>query len=67
MLQKQDINDSKLFFKLEIGTIETVLGELKPKGKKIEVLNAIKKVKQKYEKEGFIFYMKESMAADSIL
>lgn len=56
MLQKQDINDSRLFFKMELATVEGNLSELKPLGKKKRVLKAVKEVKEKYLKEGKIEY-----------
>ena len=55
-LQKQDLNDSELFFKVEIGTIESTL-DLKPEGKKTKVMKKIKEVRAKFEKDGIITYI----------
>jgi len=48
--------DPELFFKLEIGTIESTL-DLKPQGKKMKIMKKIKELREKYEKEGFVEYV----------
>lgn len=55
-LQKEDILDSRLFFKVDIAQLETVL-DIKPEGKKHKVMKKIKELREKYEKEGKIQYL----------
>jgi len=55
-LQKEDLYDPQLFFKVDIGTIETVL-DIKPEGKKLKLMNKIKELREKLEKEGSISYI----------
>lgn len=55
-LQKQDLLDPELFFKIEMGTLEGFL-ELKPEGKKIKITKKINEIREKYEKEGKIEYI----------
>lgn len=55
-LQKQDLNDPELFFKVDIGTIESTL-DLKPQGKKIKIMKKIRDLREKFEKEGFVEYL----------
>ena len=55
-LQKQDLNDPELFFKVDIGTIESTL-DLKPQGKKMKVMAKIKELREKFEKDGTIEYL----------
>lgn len=50
------MNDPELFFKVEIGTIESAL-ELKPEGKKLRIMKKIKEVREKFEKDGKISYI----------
>ena len=59
-LQKQDLNDPELFFKVEIGTIESTL-DLKPEGKKLRIMKKIKELREKYEKEGKITYIDQGL------
>ena len=57
-LQKQDLLDPELFFKVEFSTLESVaLNEVKPEGKKIKVNKKVKEIREKYEKEGSIEYL----------
>ncbi len=46
-LQKQDLFDAKIFFKAEIGTIESAL-DLKPEGKKHSLMKKIKDLREKF-------------------
>lgn len=62
-LQKQDLNDSELFFKMDIGAIESAL-DLKPEGKKLRIMNKIKEIRAKYEKEGSIIYVDQGLLDD---
>ena len=55
-LQKQDLNDPELFFKLDLAAIESTL-DLKPLGKKERIMKKIKELREKYEKEGEISYV----------
>jgi len=55
-LQKQDLLDPILFFKIEVGALEGIL-ELKPEGKKRRVMKKVKEVREKFEKEGRIEYL----------
>jgi len=59
-LQKQDLFDPELFFKVDIGTIESTL-DLKPQGKKVRVMKKIKEVREKFEKEGVIRYLDQGL------
>ena len=59
-LQKQDLNDPELFFKVDIGTIESTL-DLKPQGKKIKIMKKIKDLREKFEKEGFVEYLDQGL------
>lgn len=59
-LQKQDLNDSELFFKLDIGVIESTL-DLKPQGKKMKIMAKIKELREKFEKEGSIEYIDQGL------
>jgi hypothetical protein len=55
-LQKQDLLDAELFFKVDIGTIESTL-DLKPQGKKIKIMKKIKDLREKFEKDGVVEYL----------
>ena len=55
-LQKQDLLDSELFFRLEMATLEGFL-ELKPEGKKMRVTKKIQEYKDKYDKDGKVEYI----------
>ena len=59
-LQKQDLNDPELFFKVDIGTIESTL-DLKPQGKKMKVMAKIKELREKFEKDGSIEYLDQGL------
>jgi hypothetical protein len=57
-LQKEDLLDPELFFKVKWDVIERVaLGEIKPEGRKMKLTKKVKEVKEKYDKEGFIEYV----------
>jgi hypothetical protein len=57
-LQKEDLLDPELFFKVDWSTIESVaLSELKPEGRKMKLTKKIKEMREKYEKDGFIEYL----------
>jgi hypothetical protein len=65
-LQKQDLLDGELFFKLEIGTIESTL-DLKPAGKKLRIMKKIKELREKFEKDGYIEYLDQGLLEGSEL
>ena len=54
-LQKEDINDPELFFKVDIGVLEGFL-DIKPPGKKLVMMKKIKELREKFEKDGYITY-----------
>ena len=54
-LQKADLFDSELFFKIDIGIIEATL-DIKPEGKKHKIMKKIKELREKFEKDGTICY-----------
>lgn len=54
------MNDPELFFKVDIGTIESNL-DLKPEGKKIKIMKKIKDLREKFEKEGFVEYLDQGL------
>lgn len=61
-LQKQDLNDAKLFFEIEYDKLEsTVLDGLKPEGKKFKIKKKLKEIRDKYEKDGFIEYTDQGL------
>ncbi len=62
-LQKQDLNDPELFFKVTVDQIEACL-ELKPEGKKVRIMKKIKEVKEKFDKEGKIEYLDQGLLDD---
>ena len=55
-LQKKDMFDSEIFFKIDIGELEGCL-DLKPEGKKHKLMKTIKELREKFEKESKISYV----------
>ena len=55
-LQKEDMHEPQVFFKIEYATLERVM-DVKPEGKKIKVMKKVKELREKFEKEGFIHYV----------
>ena len=57
MLQKQDMCNARVFMKIPYETLEKTL-EIKPSGKKVKVMKRVKEQREKFEKEGYIEYVK---------
>lgn len=55
-LVNQDLLDPKMFFTVDIGTLESTL-DIKPEGRKHKVMKKIKELREKFEKEGAICYI----------
>lgn len=62
-LQKADLNDPELFFKVDVGTLEGIL-DIKPEGKKHKMMKKIKELREKFEKEGTILYIDPGLLED---
>lgn len=54
------MNDPEIFFKVDIGVLETTL-DIKPEGKKHKMMKKIKELREKYEKEGSICYLDQGL------
>lgn len=63
-LQKQDLLDAELFFRLELGTLEGFL-EITPEGKKMRVMKKINELRDKYEKDGKVEYLDLGLLEES--
>ena len=55
-LQKQDLFEPLLFFKIDIATLETTL-DIKPEGKKHKIMKKIKEIRAKFEKDEDVSYL----------
>lgn len=52
-----------MFFKQEIGTLEGIL-DVKPRGKKMKVMEKLQKLKEQYDKEGYVKYIDSGLLDD---
>jgi hypothetical protein len=62
-LEKADLFDQTLFFKIDIGVLESTL-DIKPEGKKHKIMKKIKELREKFEKEGSISYIDFGLIED---
>jgi hypothetical protein len=63
-LEKADLFDPMMFFKIDIGVLESTL-DIKPEGKKHKVMKKIKELREKFEKEGSISYIDPGLLEES--
>ena len=59
-LQKEDLHDAEILFKIDMGVVEKAL-DLKVEGKKVLFMQKLKEMREKFEKEGEIFYMDQGL------
>ena len=59
-LQKEDLHDAEILFKIDMGVVEKAL-DIKVEGKKVLFMQKLKEMREKFEKEGEIFYMDQGL------